>query len=239
MRSALSLLLVASAMVAAPQAGATPPAHATATAVNTDLTGKVLERLDASPYCYLRLKTAKGDVWAAVPEAKAEKGADVTVSNPMLMKDFESKTLKRTFPEVYFGTLAATGAAATSSANPHAKKGQTAATVKVGKVGKAGGADARTVSELWAQKGSLKEKSVTVRGKVVKFSSGVMGKNWMHLQDGSGDKKKGTNDITVTTQDAVAVGDTVTIQGVVRTDKDFGAGYSYALIIEDAKVIKK
>ena len=222
--------------VKAPRATAQP---SSVPATGEGLTGKVLERLDASPYCYLRLKIAKGEVWAAVPEAKVEKGAEVTVANPMLMTDFESKTLKRTFAEVYFGTLASTGApTAAAGSNPHAKVGQTAATVKVGKVEKAGGDDARTVSEIWIQKGNLKEKSVTIRGKVVKFSAGVMGKNWMHLQDGSGDGAKGTNDITVTSLDEVAMGDTVTIRGVVRTNKDFGAGYSYAVIIEDAKVIK-
>lgn len=223
--------------VKAPQAMAQP---SSAPAAGEGLTGKVLERLDAPPYCYLRLKTAKGDVWAAVPEVKVEKGADVTVAGPMLMTDFESKTLKRTFPEVYFGTLAPTGAAAPpKGGNPHAQVSPTAITVKVGKVEKASGAGARTVSEVWAQRSSLKEQSVTVRGKVVKFSAGVMGKNWMHLQDGSGNGAKGTNDITVTSQDQVAMGDTVTIKGVVRTNKDFGAGYSYAVIIEDAKVIKK
>lgn len=224
--------------VAAPAPGATPGA---APASGEGLSGKVLERLDASPYCYLRLKTAKGEVWAAVPEAKIEKGADVTVANPMLMSNFESKTLKRTFAEVYFGTLATAGAAAGAApaGNPHAGVAQTAPAIEVGKVDKATGADARTVSEVWAQKASLKGKSVTIRGKVVKYSAGVMGKNWLHLQDGSGDAKKGTNDITVTSKDEAAKGDTVTIKGTVSTDKDFGAGYTYAIIVEDAKVVKK
>ncbi|MDP1832607.1 MAG: hypothetical protein Q8K67_11155 [Geothrix sp.] len=211
-----------------------------APAMGEPLTGEVLERLDAPPYCYLRLKTAKGEVWAAIPEAKAEKGAEVTVANAMLMTDFPSKTLNRTFAEVYFGTLATADTASPAAGNnPHAQAGQTATAAKVGKIGKASGADARTVSQVWAQKDGLKEKSVTVRGKVVKYSTGVLGKNWMHLQDGSGNRTKGTNDITVTTQDEVAMGDTVTIRGVVRVNKDFGAGYSYAVIIEDAKVVKK
>jgi len=109
----------------------------------------------------------------------------------------------------------------------------------VGKVDKASGSDARTVAEIWAQKGSLKGKTVTVRGKIVRYSAGVMGKNWMHLQDGSGDAGKGTNDITVTSQDGAAKGDVVTARGTVATDKDFGAGYTYPMIIEDAKVQKK
>lgn len=255
MPGAISLLLAASSMVGftqnkpdaphpvaatAPQATASAPhAPGAQMPMGEAVTGKVLERLEAPPYCYLRLKTAKGEVWAAIPAAKAEKGSEVTIANAVLMTAFESKTLKRTFAEVYFGTLAAAGAASPATAtggNPHAKAGQAAKTVKVGR---ASGADARTVSEIWAQKGRLNGKSITVRGKVMKYSAGVMGKNWMHLQDGSGNDTKGTNDITVTTQDAVATGDTVTIRGVVRTNKDFGAGYSYAVLIEDAKVIKK
>ena len=81
--------------------------------------------------------------------------------------------------------------------------------------------------------------NATIRGMVVKYNAAVMGKNWIHLQDGSGDAKLGTNDVTVTSLDATAKGATVTITGIVRADKDFGSGYSYAIIIEDAKVVKK
>ena len=257
MRSALPLLLVLAtaigcnkskgtdAVVAAPtQPGAAGMAPAGAPMTAQGLSGKVLERLDASPYCYLRIQTAKGEVWAAVPEAKIEKGTEVTVVSPMLMNNFESKTLNRTFAEVFFGTLApAGGAAAAPAANlPAGHPGSAApaaAPVVVSKVDKATGADARTVAETWAQKGALKEKTVSIRGQVVRYNPGVMGKNWLHLQDGSGDSGKGTHDITVTSQDPAAKGDVVTIKGIVRLDKDFGSGYSYGLIIEEAKVVKK
>ncbi|MDR3682265.1 MAG: hypothetical protein P4L11_00945 [Geothrix sp.] len=253
MRGAIPLLLVlattfgcqskkSDAVVAAPtqpMAGAMPGAPA----MGAGLTGKVLERIDASPYCYLRLQTARGEVWAAVPEAKVEKGTEVTVANPMLMSNFESKTLKRTFAEIYFGALAGPGEAATAAAPavgaPAPMGAPVPAPVLIAKVDKAAGADARTVGEIWAQKGGLKDKAVTVRGKVVKYNPGVMGKNWIHLQDGSGDPSKGTHDITVTSQDTVAMGQVVTAQGVVRVDKDFGSGYRYGMLVEDAKVVKK
>lgn len=252
MRSALPVLLIAAAIVgcnsnkseapvvAAPvqgQAAAPGAAPAAAPSAGLSVTGKLLERIAASPYSYLRIQTAQGEVWAAVPETKVEKGAEVTVTGAMIMRDFESKTLKRTFAQIYFGTLAGSGPAAAPAGDPHASVGQPAA-VEVGKVEKASGADARTVAEIWGQKGALKGKTVTVRGKVVKYNAGIMGKNWLHLQDGSGDAKAGSNDITVTSNDAAAKGDTVTVTGVVRTDKDFGSGYSYAVLIEDAKVKK-
>lgn len=222
----------------APAAATAAPESAAATpVVGENLSGTVQEQLDASPYLYLRIQTAQGDIWAAVPEGSVENGAQVTLYSPMLMHKFESKTLKRTFDEVYFGTLTPAVAATGDNANPHTGMLKPA-TIDVGKVDKASGADARSIEEAWADGAGLAGKSISVRGKVVKYNPGIMGKNWLHLQDGSGDASKGTNDLTVTTLDEVNLGDTVTITGTVSTEKDFGAGYSYALIVEDAKVIK-
>ena len=201
------------------------------------ITGTLLEQIAAPPYVYLKLKTAKGEVWAAVNETPLKVGAQVTVYNAVLMEKFESKTLKRTFDQVYFGSLESAGpgmdGAAQSTGTP------AAVDAKVGKIDKASGADARTIAELWSQKDAMAGKTVSIRGQVVKYNPGVMGKNWIHLQDGSGDAAKGTHDITVTTMGETAVGATITITGTVRTNKDFGAGYSYAVIVEDAKVIAK
>ena len=203
------------------------------------LTGQVLEHIAASPYSYVRIRTATGDVWAAVNEARIEKGSQVTVTGPMLMKNFESRSLNRTFDEIYFGSLAPEGGAAPDGAgNPHAGTTTTAAPFDVN-VEKATGSDARTIAETWAQASTLDGKRVTVRGKVVKYNEGVMGKNWIHLQDGSGDVGQGTNDLTVTSADAATVGETVSVTGTVHTNRDFGSGYVYRVIVEDAKVVKK
>jgi hypothetical protein len=104
------------------------------------------------------------------------------------------------------------------------------------RVAKATGADARTVEEVIKQRAALKDKPVVVHGKVVKFNGGIMGKNWVHLRDGTGSAADGSNDVLVTTQDVAKVGDVVTVRGMVRTEKDFGSGYSYAVLIEDATV---
>jgi hypothetical protein len=211
------------------------PATAAAPAPANNISGKLLERIDASPYSYLKIKSDKGEVWAAVPETKIEKGAEVTVFNAMQMDNFESKTLKRKFDVVFFGTMDAP-AAAPNPAMQHATAAKGPADAPDVKVDKAAGSDARTVAEIHAQKTTLKDKSVTVRGKVVKFTSEVMKKNWIHLRDGSGDASKADNDITITTQGTAKVGDVVLVKGVVRINKDFGAGYTYAVIVEDAKI---
>jgi hypothetical protein len=91
------------------------------------------------------------------------------------------------------------------------------------------------VSELFNGKGTLDKKKVTVKGKVVKVTSGIMKRNWIHLQDGSGTAAKKDNDLTVTTaQGLPVVGTTVTVTGTLAKDKDFGSGYFYPVIVEDA-----
>jgi hypothetical protein len=77
---------------------------------------------------------------------------------------------------------------------------------------------------------------VTVNGTVVKFNGGILGRNWIHLQDGSGKAADGTNDITVTSDTAVKVGDVITATGKVVVDKDFGSGYAYKVLLEDGKI---
>jgi hypothetical protein len=80
---------------------------------------------------------------------------------------------------------------------------------------------------------------VTVRGKIVKFNGGILGTNWLHIQDGSGSAKDGSNDLTVTSDGGAAVGDVITATGTIAIDKDFGAGYAYAVILEKATVVVK
>ncbi len=221
--------------------------------------GKVVERIDAAPYSYLRLTTAQGETWAAVPQTNVGNGAEVTVEGPMPMDGWESKTLNRKFDKLVFGTLAGqapqggTPAAAPAGqpamppgmppagaapgiAAQHAAAATGPADVGNVKVEKAAGPDARTILEVHSQRVQLKEKKVAVRGKVVKFTAGIMGRNWVHLRDGTGAQDKGNNDLTVTTSDTAAVGDVVVAKGVVRIDKDFGAGYAYPVIVEEAKL---
>jgi hypothetical protein len=201
------------------------------------LKGEVLETRDVDSYTYLRLKTKEGEVWAAVPTAAMKKGAQVTIGNATVMENFESKTLKRKFDKIVFGTIADPNAKpAAATAAPH---GPTpVATAPVAKVAKATGPEARTVAEVVNGKASLKDKPVLVRGQVVKVNSGILGKNWLHIQDGSGSAKDGSNDILVTTQDKAAVGDIVSARGTVRTDVTVGPGYAYAVLIEEAAIRK-
>jgi tRNA U54 and U55 pseudouridine synthase Pus10 len=113
-----------------------------------------------------------------------------------------------------------------------------AAEVADAKVPKAPGPDARTVAEIVGKKAQLKDKPVAVRGRVVKYTANVMGKNWIHLRDGSGSAKDNTHDLLVTTQEEAQIGQIVLARGVVRTDVDLGSGYTYKVLIDGAKLEK-
>jgi hypothetical protein len=198
--------------------------------------GEVLETRDVESYTYLRLKTAQGETWAAVPTTTVKKGAKVAIENPMVMNNFQSKALKKTFDKVVFGTLAGqvpAGVAATAPPHPPVTPAPDTTDIKVAK---AAGADARTVEEILAKGAGMKDKSVLVRGKIVKINPGIRGVNWVHLRDGTGSAANQTNDLIVTTTDELKVGDVVTLKGVVHTDMDLGAGYAYKVLVEEGKL---
>jgi hypothetical protein len=196
------------------------------------LSGIVLEVKDVDSYTYLRLKTKEGETWAAVGKAQIKKGSTVSIENTMVMTNFESKSLKKTFPTIIFGTLPVSEKE-TASAHAGVAKVQDSTPIKVSR---ATGANARTVAEIVSQGKDLKDKPVELHAQVVKFSPAIMGKNWVHLRDGSGSAADGSNDILVTSAGKTKVGDVVTVTGVVRVDKDFGAGYVYKVLIEDGNI---
>jgi hypothetical protein len=242
------LLLALVTMIAVPVAwaagDATPPAL-------PPVQGEVLEVLEAEAFTYLRLKTAKGETWAAVRRAPVKKGMLVTINDPVVTQNFESKSLKRTFDTLAIGTLAgpagvASAAAPTVPGAPPAQadlnqihgglaKAPDADTVKVAK---AEGRNARTVAEVHANRLALKDQPVVIRAKVVKVTPSVMGKTWVHLRDGSGLAADQSNDLVATSKDEPKTGDVVIAKGVVRTDVNLGSGYAYRVLVEDVSFQK-
>ncbi len=231
------------------QASANTPAQgqqaAPPSATPASISGEVTETMDSGGYTYVHVKTADGDVWAAGPTTEVAVGDEVTMPAGMVMKDFASKTLDRTFPEIYFVNAIQKGGASNMPAsmgggamsggsNPHSGLNQADVTVAAGSVAKAAGGV--TVAEIHADAAKLAGKQVLVRGQVVKRTGNVMGKNWLHIQDGSSNGADG--DLTVTTDGDAKVGDVVLIKGTVATNKDFGAGYAYDVIVENATVTR-
>lgn len=257
MRSGLSLVVIALALTGCARQPATPaqsaqnaPAPAAGApapqAGSETVTGTVRETMDAASYTYVRVGTDKGDVWAAAPQFAVKIGERVVVPLQMPMENFHSQSLNRDFPLIYFvseirreGDAAAAGSGQAPSlmASHGSSTSEPAERIET----MAAPAGGMTIADLWSKRQSLAGKSVTVHGKVVKFNSGIMGKNWFHLQDGTGKASDNTHDITVTTAEdvVVKVGDTVTVTGTVAIDKDFGAGYAYGAILENARVTPK
>jgi hypothetical protein len=95
----------------------------------------------------------------------------------------------------------------------------------------------KSVTALHQEKSALKGQEIRVQGKVVKVNNGIMGRNFLHIQDGTGDQD--SNDLTVTSKQTANVGDQVSITGRVVLNREFGSGYSYPLLLEDASVSAK
>jgi len=217
-----------------------------------EIGGTVLETKDAGDYTYLKLRTPIGEVWAAVVKADVKVGAKVKIVQGMQMDGFESKTLKRKFDTIIFGSLdtgagagkAVGGMASHGEAKPpadamgaHAAKKPEADLGPI-KVERASGSEGKTVAELYAAKTALKDKPVAVRGKVVKYLPGIMGKNWVHLKDGTGSKGKKDDDLAFTTKEKVEVGSVIVVRGALKIDHDPGTGFAYPVLLEDPKITK-
>lgn len=187
------------------------------------IAGVVRETVDASTYTYALLEQDGRKIWVAGPKTQLAVGDRVGPVEGMVMHDFHSDTLNRTFDQIYF--LSSFGGAGTSS---HASAPVVAPAVE--KVAPAKGGT--TVAAIFANKATLAGQAVVVRGKVTKVNTGILDRNWVHLADGTG--SAGTNDLMVTTSATAAVGDVVVVRGKVAVDQDFGGGYRYPVLVEQA-----
>ena len=245
------LLLAALALpVAAVRAQDAAPAAA------DTIAGKVVETMTTAGYTYVLVAAGTNQVWAAAPQFDVKVGDAVTFSAGLPMENYHSKSLNRDFATVYFTggiTVNAAGAAPAAPALPaghpalnggtppalpagHPPLTAPPAKVAVDLTGIKKADGGQTIAELYAGQKKLAGKAVAVRGKVVKYNAAIMGKNWLHIQDSSGSVALGENDLAVTTTNETKVGDTVLVTGKLSANKDFGAGYKYAVILDDAKV---
>jgi len=206
----------------------------------SSLSGKVVETMNSGGYTYVCLEKKGKKTWVAVPEMKVSVGQQISLMPGQEMVNFPSKSLGRTFDSIIFSGGPTSASPSVSSSEKGGKKasGSKAASpiAKDIKVAKATGPDAYTVGEIFEKRTALHEKTAVVKGQVVKVSAGIMGKNWIHLQDGTGDPAQGTNDLVATSDEVPALGEIITVKGTVFKDKDFGAGYKYAVIMEKASI---
>ncbi len=211
--------------------------NSVATAAKTDVHKIVVkEVVDGGSYAYLNVDENGQNYWMAIANIPVIVGNTYYYDGGMMMKDFESKQLNKTFDEIVFvNTIRNTEIleeTAIEAENPHA-----AAPVAIEndlKIEKP--KNGTSLAELFSAKNSFSGKSIIVKGKVVKVNNGIMDKNWIHIVDGTQFENK--VDLAITTIETVNVGDIVTFKGVIILDKDFGQGYIYDILMEEAKVIK-
>lgn len=229
----------------APASAPLPKGHPQIPAVQQQplppLSGKILKSMDSGGYTYIHLRKKDGrKQWVAIPKTKVTVGKNIDLVSGEEFKNFESKTLNRTFDSIVFslGPVPKKGKDGVQAGL--ATPGSTGAMVAAEKmsVAKAPGKNTYTVAELFAQKGTLNGKKVVVRGKVVKVVPRIMKMNWIHLQDGTGSAGKKNHDLVVKTKALPAMGETVTVSGTLLKDKDYGSGYKYDVLIDEADIGK-
>ena len=214
--------------------------------------GRVVQTIDAGPYTYVEVDSGQGSAWAAAPQFSIDDGTLVRFSTRMPMSNYHSETLDRTFEVVYFtdsvapvdGAAAAAGSGELPPGHPPLPTqpaggdgpGSTAAQAPAGLdlTGIEVPEDGLSIAEVHARRAELDGERVVVRGRVVKFTPGVMGHNWLHVRDGSGEGDSA--DLTIVTDDDAQVGDLVTATGLVAIDQDFGFNYQYAVLVQDATI---
>lgn len=251
--SVLAVLLTASLLVS--QTGCTKSAQDTA-ALNPALTtpvpegmlrGTVVETMDSGGYTYVLVEAGQdqaspNQIWAAGPLTSVAVGDVVQFSQGMPMNQFRSNTLNRTFDLLLFvGTIsnlttpAPTQASVSMPATSDPAASKPAATI-VADISVDALEPGQDIASVFDNAVSLAGQQVSLRGKVVKFNSNILGWNFIHIQDGSGDAAGSNNDLTVTSKDTTAVGETIVVTGTLILDKDFGAGYSFPVLLEGASI---
>jgi hypothetical protein len=197
--------------------------------------GEVIETMDSGGYTYLQIRAGTDTLWVAAPKLSVDVGDQVAMPAGSAMRDHYSKTLDRTFDVILFVAgvqVKGEQPDPDTFGNAHTRGGSDAAAKDLA-VPKAEGG--KTVADIYDSIDALAGSEVTVRGRVTKFSPRIMGKNWIHLADGTS-AADGSSDLTVTTDTQVAVGNIVLVRGSVSKNRDFGYGYTYEVIIENASI---
>ncbi len=198
----------------------------------------VQEVIQTSSYTYAFVKEGSDNYWIAFMKMDVKNGQHLFFNKSLEMKDFHSKELNRDFESVFFVQEVSTSGNATTQKEQQLpqQKRQASNKVDLNSIEIEKAKDGYTIAEIYSNKADFAGEKVKVRGKVVKFSPLIMGKNWIHIQDGT--ESNGNFDLTITTQQNVNTNVVVTFEGIITVNKDFGSGYFYELIMEEAKIVK-
>ncbi len=213
-------------------------------------TATIVEARKGEKYIYLEIEETGSKTWiATIPSflgGEVKTGDRVQYSGGVEMTDFKSKELDKTFDKILFITKIKKVDAPqlkdlehVPADNYHSQfvkqaKDQIINTPAKGEIEKTG--NSKSIEEIFTEAEKLKGIEVLVRARVMKISKNILSKNWLTLQDGTGTPPD--NKLTATTKDTAAAGDVITVKGILKTDVNFGAGYLYKLILEEAVIVK-
>ncbi|MEJ2052410.1 MAG: GW dipeptide domain-containing protein [Calditrichaceae bacterium] len=206
----------------------------------TPVTGhkvKVDEVIQANSYTYLKVEENNREYWMAIAKSNSIKEDDVLYYNTALeMKDFKSKDLDRTFKTIYFVQNISDKPIQSPHRMPPESVNQRKTSKKDESISVKPVNGGITIAELYKNKDKYAGKQIKIKGQVTKYNASIMGKNWVHIQDGT--EYNDNYDLTITTQDQVAMGDIAIFEGTIVLDQDFGAGYSYKILMENANLVE-
>ena len=206
---------------------------------------EVSEVIQGNTYTYLKVKENMMERWVAIGKRDINKGDVLYYDEALQMTDFHSKEIDRTFDVIYFvNEVSKTPMNLNSGSMGQMPAGHPGSDGHTGKA-KAQNAEVEmeknegelTIADIFESRSDYAKQEFEIRGIVVKVNEKVMGKNWVHIQDGT--ESDGQFDLTITTQDEVKVGDEVIFKGKLTLEKDFGAGYFYDVIVEEATLVSK
>ncbi|MGE5437108.1 MAG: hypothetical protein ACM3O3_07755 [Syntrophothermus sp.] len=200
--------------------------------------GEIVDKIDVPDYQYLQVEEKGEEYWIAITKNVVfNKGENVYFTKAMEMKNFKGSSIDKTFDRILFvedasKVIPGQNPLNNPATNPH----RTAVSSGKQNVSIAPIAGGKTVEQVYSMRDQLNGQTIKIKGQVTKVNSGIMDKNWIHIQDGTGDENSQNYDLLVTSNDVAEVGKTIVVEGKVTKDKDFGSGYSYPVLIEDAKI---
>lgn len=204
---------------------------------------EVAEVIQGNTYTYMKVKEDMAEKWIATGKTEAEAGDVLYYGEALEMPNFHSKEIDRTFEKIYFIDMVSETPITSNPMGqmPMGQMGQghsgAVETEQKSSISLDKSDDEVTISRIYANPKEFEGKEFEIRGVVTKVNKEIMGKNWVHLQDGT--SNNGAFDLTITTQALPKVNDEVTFKGTVTLEKDFGAGYYYDVIMEDAELVNK
>lgn len=188
----------------------------------------VLEVLPTVRYVYLRVKEKEDEFWIATNKTQVSVGKTYFYRGGLLKTDFESKEHQRVFDKMY---LVSTIVEASHGSQDSAGLSEAAGTGSTNKIEVKG---STRIADLVANPKKYDGKTIQISGTCVKVNPNIMGRHWIHIQDGS----KDDFDMVITSQVAVPEGHSVRMTGKVVLNKDFGSGYRYAILLEEGEVVR-